>query len=266
MPTQTTTIVRTCPRCTLQNAPQARFCRQCGSPLSDVLAQATTIMMGAPAGQAASRPSFATIPPDLNAHIAAGTGTQQRECTCVVQDVSGSMGERYDDLYTKLVASQRAACAMVIHKTKLDPLDEMAVVSFTDSAQIVCPMISLDTGKPRLIQTIQSLTAGGGTDTNAALKAARDAFDRSRNDAVKRIVFQTDGQGGDPLSTANELKARGVIIDVVGVGESPSAVNEKLLKQVASVIAGETRYRFIKNDSATLIKHYTTLALKTKVG
>lgn len=88
-------------------------------------------------------------------------------------------------------------------------------------------------------------------------------FDWSRNDVVRRIVLLTDGHGGEPLRTAEDLKSRGVVIDVIGVGSNPSRVDEKLLRKVASVIEGETRYRFIK-DQQTLVGHYTQLANKTK--
>ena len=89
-------------------------------------------------------------------------------------------------------------------------------------------------------------------------------FDWQRQDVVRRIVLLTDGEGGDPLAMADELKSRGVVIDCIGIGPEPSKVNESLLRQVASVIQGQCRYRFIK-DSRTLIQHYTMLAGKTAV-
>ena len=66
-------------------------------------------------------------------------------------------------------------------------------------------------------------------------------FDWRRNDVVRGIILLTDGHGGHPLRTADDLKSRGVVIDVIGIGPSPSAVDEKLLKKVASVIEGESR-------------------------
>ena len=96
------------------------------------------------------------------------------------------------------------------------------------------------------------------------LRIARDAFDWHRKSVVRRIILLTDGHGGDPMETAEDLKSRGVVIDVVGVGRAPGAVDETLLHQVASVIEGETRYRFIK-DQKTLVDHYTQLANKTAV-
>ena len=50
------------------------------------------------------------------------------------------------------------------------------------------------------------------------------------------------------------------VIDVVGIGGSPSVVNEALLRQVATTDPdGFCHYRFIK-DAQALSKHYTQLA------
>lgn len=64
---------------------------------------------------------------------------------------------------------------------------------------------------------------------------------------VPRIVLLTDGQEGHPLRRAIKLKKRGGVIDVTGVGPSPDGVDEKLLRKVASVVVGETRYRFYRD-------------------
>jgi hypothetical protein len=97
------------------------------------------------------------------------------------------------------------------------------------------------------------------------LLEAERALGVPRSGIVQRVVMLTDGQGGEPLTTAERLKSCGVVIDVIGVGDSPSNVNEPLLKKVASFIDGELHYRFIK-DHQSLIAHYTQLAHKTKTG
>ena len=45
---------------------------------------------------------------------------------------------------------------------------------------------------------------------------ARDMFDWNRKDIVRRIILLTNGEGGDPLHTAKDLKSRGVVIDIIG--------------------------------------------------
>jgi Mg-chelatase subunit ChlD len=112
---------------------------------------------------------------------------------------------------------------------------------------------------------MHGLRSGGDTDIDAGLRTARGCFEWACQDVVRRIVLLTDGQGGSPLRTADDLKERGVVIDVIGVGETPGEVDEKLLRRVASVVQGELRYRFIK-DQRTLVEHYTQLAGKTLLG
>lgn len=150
----------------------------------------------------------------------------------------------------------------MINKAQIDPYDAVGIVTFDDQAQRVLEICPLHSHRRHIIQTLQQLPEGGGTDINEGLKAAREMFDWSRSDAVRRIVLLTDGQGGHPLHTAEDLKNRGTIIDVIGVGEDPGEVDEKLLKKVASVVEGEIRYRFIK-DQQSLVAHYTMLANKT---
>jgi len=189
----------------------------------------------------------------------------QRELIVFVDDVSGSMGSLYDGATTKLEATIRASINMVLEKAKIDPQDEIGLVTFDHKATVLQPLCPIATHRRQIIETLQSLQVGGGTDINEGLKAARDLLDWSRRDVVRRIVLLTDGHGGHPLRTAEDLKQRGVVIDVVGVGPDPSEVDEKLLKAVASVIDGELRYRFIK-DQQTLVAHYTRLAGKTAVS
>ena len=133
---------------------------------------------------------------------------------------------------------------------------------FEDSYRILLEPCPIRANKPEMIRILQSLPSGGGTDLDEPLVGIRDYWDRNADDAVRRIVLLTDGHGGDPLRTAEGLKAAGVIIDVVGIGPTPCDVNEDLLKRLASVVEGELRYRFIK-DHRTLVQHYTQLANKT---
>jgi Mg-chelatase subunit ChlD len=189
----------------------------------------------------------------------------QRELTVFVDDVSWSMGSTYDGATTKLDAVVRANINMVLEKAKIDPHDEIGLVTFNSCAQTLLTMSPIVSHKRQIIETLQSLAPSNGTDINEGLRAARSLFDWSRTDVVRRIVLLTDGHGGHPIRTAEDLKSRGVVIDVVGVGPDPSSVDEKLLQKVASVIEGELRYRFIK-DQQTLVAHYTQLAGKTAVS
>jgi Mg-chelatase subunit ChlD len=189
----------------------------------------------------------------------------QRELTVCVVDRSWSMEQRDSNGRSRLEWVVMANIQMLATKEAIDPDDEAALVAFNSQAELVLPMQPIRSHKTKFMRALQSLQPANGTDINQGLKTAQKAFDWARQDAVRRIMLLTDGQGGDPLRTATDLKSRGVVIDVVGVGESPSRVNEKVLRAVASVVEGEVRYRFIK-DMGTLVTHYQGMAQKTAIG
>ena len=263
-----------CPNCRAQNPPMACFCQGCGMAFGATMAQGQTIAIAAPRTTThmsdaqvktvvqRAKQIFGDQPMVLGYGQMTGRSTNQREHVVNVMDISGSMDCEYDHQLKKLQAAIRANVGMVIEKASIDPYDEVGIVAFDDSAQVMLPLSPIHSHKRQIIQTLQSLQIRGGTDINEGLKAAREVFDWSRTDVVRRIILLTDGQGGHPLGTAEDLKSRGVVIDVIGVGKDPSGVDEKLLRQVASVINGETHYWFIK-DQKTLVVHYTQLARKT---
>jgi Mg-chelatase subunit ChlD len=189
----------------------------------------------------------------------------QREQTIVVNDASGSMAEEYDDGHKKIDASCRASCNLVLQKLRIDPEDEVGLITFTDRATSLLQPQQLAAHAQEMIKRLQAMQARGGTDIAAGLDLAGQMLDWQRPGLVRRIVLLSDGYGGAPLACATALKQRGVIIDVVGVGATPDLVDEPLLKRVASTVDGQLRYRFI-TDQQTLIQHYTQLASKTETA
>ena len=109
----------------------------------------------------------------------------------------------------------------------------------------------------------KKLKAGGGTDIAEGFKKAVDLFDDEEiSKRLRYIILLTDGHGGNPVRKAKLLKEKyEAVIEVVGIGGSPSAVNESLLRKVATTDPdGFNHYRFIK-DSETLRQHYRHLAI-----
>ncbi len=268
---------QTCSNCGTTSPATARFCPACGVTLAATVVRGRTVVVS---------PQLASSPAQRNGGHRQNRGENntlsprpapavqtpvlplplsQRELTLFAQDISGSMDWSYDERYTKLQAAQRAVMSMVLEKARLDPHDEIGLVAFDDEAKKILDLCPIVSHKHQILEAIQSLRIEGGTDINEGLKLAREMFDWARPDVVRRIVLLTDGQGGHPLRTAEDLKTRGVVIDVRGVGDSPQNVDEKLLRKVASVVEGEVRYRFIK-DSRTLVDDYTRLATKTAIG
>jgi len=187
--------------------------------------------------------------------------TGQPEDLFVVGDVSPSMKDELDPGVTKFESAIRAGVSLILGKSQIDGRDRVGIIPFDESAEVAHPLSPVGTEKASLIQTLQSLTIGNGTDLNAGLVEADETFDWNRQDVVRRIVLLTDGHGGSPEKTAASLRQRGVVLDVIGFGHDPSDVNEELLRCIAT----PGHYRFIK-DHRTLVQHYTQLANKTQVG
>lgn len=263
-----------CPKCSASNPDESRFCSHCGMTLQATMVQGKTVVMDttSPAIQGIhiSRQQERTIVQQAEKSFgtavapvygAMGRSGQREEILNII-DRSGSMGSYYDRGITKLEAAKQANVTMLRQKEQIDPDDEMGIIQFDDNAQVLLRPVSIRQHKQQIIKTIGSISVCGGTDINEGLKTGEAAFNWNRKNVVKRIVLLTDGHGGHPVETANRLKSKGVVIDVIGVGESPAGVDEKLLRTIASRIEGEIRYRFIK-DQRTLVAHYTLLANKT---
>ena len=192
-------------------------------------------------------------------------GNVQREHVELVIDVSISMSEGFSGGVSKLEAAKNAAVNFIVSKHRLDPEDSGGLVSFCGKAKRVHTAVRLSEGKRDLLLAVQSLSIWGFTDLDAPLRLIQSESAGIGDGVTRRVVFLTDGHGGDPLRTADKMKSEGVVFDVIGIGDSPSSVNEKLLRQMASTVDGELRYRFIK-DHQSLVTHYTLIAGKTQVA
>jgi len=180
--------------------------------------------------------------------------------TAVVIDVSGSM-EASDYPPTRLDGGIHAGIEHAVTCAKQRPGDRIAVISFSDGAHVVLPLTPVTKSKT-IQRALRQLTIDGGTDLARGLRAAAKLFENERQVGRRRhVIMLTDGQGGKPLKQAVKLKEElGAVIDVVGIGGAPSAVNEALLRKVATTDPdGFCHYRFVK-DPETLSEHCTQLA------
>jgi len=269
-------MVVECPRCRAQNAPGSSFCTSCGCSLEGTLVQGRTIaipaaaqaahapVQAAPAPIASPRPVLATPVLPGPSYPPPDPGTQREQVICVI-DKSGSMNWPFRDGMIKLDAAKRANIALVLEKWSIDPSDEIGVVAFDKHAEVLLGLSPLHSHKSQIIQAIQSIQPGGGTDQNEGLKAARNMFDFDQPDVVRRIIELSDGCGGHPVRTSKKLKSKGVIIDVIGIGPDTKGVNERLLRKVASTVQGELHYWHIL-EQTSLVMTYQGLARKTLTG
>ena len=267
---------RQCAQCKAFNPQEARFCHACGTSLDVDMGQ-KTVVLPQPSFQAAvqaeqvkqvvRRARETGEPSIIRPATERSSKDSQREQTVLCLDISGSMEEPYSGSTTKLQAAAKSSIAWLLDKAQRDALDEIALVTFRSRAWVEMPMSPIQKCKTEFIEAIEALRPDNGTDQNAALETARDIFDWSRQDVTRRILMLTDGHGGQPLKTAQDLKARGVVIDVIGVGANKdhNDVDEELLRQVASVTNGEVHYQFI-TDQETLTKTVLGLAGKTQIA
>jgi hypothetical protein len=193
---------------------------------------------------------------------------------------------------TRMEAAINANEEIIKVKSKHYYNDKIGIIVFQQTAKLVSlPVSPSKMGNIRHI--IDDTDLVGGTDFVAPLKLAYNCFfgtnPKKENSffpkalsnlffesvadgtvqpvntygAVKRIILLTDGdhRGDDnPVTIATRLKDAGVIVDCIGIGGNPGAVNERLLKEIASRNSdGSVRYCFI-GDRETLIRKYQTLA------
>jgi Mg-chelatase subunit ChlD len=164
-------------------------------------------------------------------------------------DVSGSMSEN-DYPPNRLAGAIEAAAEYGKARAEQSPDDRIAVVTFNETAQIVLPLTHI-LEKQKILSAICQLKAGGGTDIAEGLKAAMRVFDmQPLAHRLRQAILLTDGDGGNPLPKATILKAQyGAVIDVAGIGGTPEAVRESLLREVATTDPdGFNHYRLIKDS------------------
>ena len=181
----------------------------------------------------------------------------------LILDRSGSMGAT-DYPVTRLLAALDAAIEFVSVKLQREFSDLVSIILFDDGAEIVCEDVSLSEAIGCLRRLKVSNPIAGGTDLNAGIAAAEEIFQNHREGFKNRIVLLTDGQGGNPIRTAERLRRSGVVIDSIGVAGDPSSVDEATLIKISSVIDGRSRYRFIANK-AELINHFKSIATNLRM-
>ncbi len=217
----------------------------------------------------------------------------------MVLDVSGSMAS--DDWKpSRLDGAIGAAEALLDVKAKQHPNDQVGIATFSSSADTVYPLAQLSREVHSLKRALRGLEPGSTTNITAGLQEAEKnlfgvqarpsrgagVFDPGEwiakimganrqlpqleiaANETSRIILLTDGEhnhGKGPVPLAERLKAAGVVIDCIGIGGSPSEVDEGCLKRVASLNTdGSPRYCFI-GERQMLIKKFEQLANRIKV-
>jgi uncharacterized protein YegL len=165
----------------------------------------------------------------------------------LVIDCSGSMADA-----GKLDAVKRA---MIAFAGKLRASDQIAIVTFSDEARVLCPRRSLGSGE-WFRRAVDGLEPGGSTDLHAGLMLGlRDVAGDLRPRGSNRVLLLTDGIANrgvvDPeaiLQGSRKFTAEDVDLTTIGLGRD---LNMELLDRLAR--GGRGLFHFVA-DSKDIAK------------
>ncbi|MGD2105239.1 MAG: VWA domain-containing protein [Anaerolineae bacterium] len=126
---------------------------------------------------------------------------------------------------------------------ELDDEDSLAIVSFSDRAEVVLSG-RVGTNRAQAGAGISALHAEGGTELLQGLTAGLEELGAyRRRDAVGHLILLTDGRtyGDDEacIAAAEEAAQRGIGITAMGIGTD---WNDELLDEIASRTGGTSAY------------------------
>ncbi|HET92299.1 MAG TPA: VWA domain-containing protein [Chloroflexi bacterium] len=166
---------------------------------------------------------------------AAALGSQRLPLNlCLVIDRSTSMQGR------RLEHVKQAAHQII---DELHDEDSLAVVTFSDQAEVVLPS-SIRVNPIHAKSKVSSIIASGGTEILQGLQAGLQEIEKRHGQpVVNHVILLTDGQtyGDEPdcLAEARHAGARHIGISAMGIGED---WNDTLLDEIAQQSGGVSAY------------------------
>ena len=180
-----------------------------------------------------------------------------RDCVQLI-DASPSM-DSTDWPPTRLEAAKEGALAFVKRLESEEPDARVAIVSYSFEARVHAGLTPAKKAA-KLSQAISQIESINCTNIHAGLEAALQVLKYSARPC--QVVLLTDGHhntGPDPIKVA-ALARKKAVVECIGIGGSPSDVDEELLKDIASARPdGTKRYRWI-GDKQGLVRQYHDLA------
>jgi Ca-activated chloride channel family protein len=160
----------------------------------------------------------------------------------VVLDTSGSMsGDK--------IEQARKAVVRLIADMRDD--DQIALVRYSDTSQVIQPLTRVGSSRASLIAQVNSLQAGGGTFIPGGLRDGLNALDEAGRGRVKRIILVSDGLDQTRAQAerlATDGAERGVTVSSIGIGLD---FDESYMGGVAR--SGRGNFAFV-DDSTSLAK------------
>jgi Ca-activated chloride channel family protein len=148
--------------------------------------------------------------------LVADPSAQARESAplamAIALDTSGSMsGDK--------IAQARSAISRLLRDMK--DSDDVALVRYSDSAELVQPLARVGSIRESLIARVNALQAGGGTAIPLGLEKALDALAGEHSGRVRRVVLVSDGLDSSRAQSeqlARSSFGRGIVISSMGIG------------------------------------------------
>lgn len=159
----------------------------------------------------------------------------------ILMDNSGSMTES-DPEYFRVEAVKNML-------GDLHDYDRLALIQFSDTAQLLQPLTS---NRTDIENALQSIVPAGGTDMSLGLEKAMDELNASKSNNHKMIIVLTDGVSiNNPASIeyAKQAYENNVTIFTIGLGSSIDLTT-------LTAIANETGGQYFQAANAT---HLTTI-------
>lgn len=159
-------------------------------------------------------------------------------------------------------AAVQAACAF-IRSRKIGHANDLVSISVFggETNNLVSPSVLSSVCPDSVATLLESSPYISSTRIGKAFLAAKKEVNVFKP-RVCRILLLTDGHSyDDPVPHAKALKNLGATIEIVGIGGEPTDVNEKVLRQCASVEDGKVLYRFI-GDERGLVEHFFAIAIE----
>ncbi len=134
---------------------------------------------------------------------------------------------------------------------QLTEFDRAAVIDFDSYATVNC---NFTNNKSTLYSAISKINSSGGTNLNIGISTALSLFENQTdsNDKLKTIVFLTDGSGYYSEDTTMKSIEMDVKIYTVGLGANNNAINEDVLKKIATMTGGEYFFADEANELYTI--------------
>lgn len=154
----------------------------------------------------------------------------------LVIDNSGSMARPMPGSVRnkQQLANEGAALAVLA----LDRSDALTVVAFNSSADVVIP-IGRNRDPRKNASLVRGIGSGGGTNIASGLVLAAEQLNTLDRTPVRHMILLTDGRddGSSGLpDQAKSLKARGITVSTIGVGDD---VDADLLAAIANAGGGK---------------------------